>query len=95
MDLKDSQTLNNLKDAFAGESQANRRYLYFAANEDLERSNEEKTSAVYFLRFELGSENSSSFDAGAKLCMGIDTKELPYNISVVGESRASLKADLE
>ena len=29
-DLKGSKTVQNLKDAFAGESQANRRYLYFA-----------------------------------------------------------------
>ena len=28
--LKGSKTAQNLKDAFAGESQANRRYLYFA-----------------------------------------------------------------
>ena len=40
MDLKDSQTLNNLKDAFAGESQANRRYLYFAAKADVEGEND-------------------------------------------------------
>ena len=31
MELKGSQTEQNLKDAFAGESQANRRYLYFAS----------------------------------------------------------------
>ena len=31
MSLKGSKTEQNLKDAFAGESQANRRYLYFAA----------------------------------------------------------------
>ncbi|HET6656075.1 MAG TPA: rubrerythrin, partial [Gammaproteobacteria bacterium] len=30
MELKGSKTEGNLKDAFAGESQANRRYLYFA-----------------------------------------------------------------
>ena len=36
MDLKESQTLQNLKDAFAGESQAHRRYLYFAAKADVE-----------------------------------------------------------
>ena len=35
MSLKDSQTEQNLKDAFAGESQANRRYLYFAAKADV------------------------------------------------------------
>ncbi|HQZ18545.1 MAG TPA: rubrerythrin family protein [Vicinamibacteria bacterium] len=36
MDLKDSKTHQNLKDAFAGESQANRRYLYFARVADIE-----------------------------------------------------------
>jgi rubrerythrin len=36
MDLKGSKTHNNLKAAFAGESQANRRYLYFARQADIE-----------------------------------------------------------
>lgn len=36
MSLKDSKTEQNLKDAFAGESQANRRYLYFAGKADIE-----------------------------------------------------------
>ena len=35
-DLKGSQTQNNLKEAIAGESQANRRYLYFAQRADVE-----------------------------------------------------------
>ena len=34
--LKSSKTAQNLKDAFAGESQANRRYLYFAQKADVE-----------------------------------------------------------
>jgi rubrerythrin len=34
--LKNSQTHENLKEAFAGESQANRRYLYFAQKADVE-----------------------------------------------------------
>jgi len=34
--LKGSKTHKNLKDAFAGESQANRRYLYFARQADIE-----------------------------------------------------------
>ena len=38
-DLKGSETEQNLKDAFAGESQANRRYLYFAAKADIEGHN--------------------------------------------------------
>ncbi len=36
MDLKDSKTHQNLKEAFAAESQANRRYLYFARVADIE-----------------------------------------------------------
>ena len=36
MQLKGSKTHNNLKAAFAGESQANRRYLYFANKADVE-----------------------------------------------------------
>ena len=36
MDLKDSKTHQNLQDAFASESQANRRYLYFARVADIE-----------------------------------------------------------
>ena len=40
MDLKGSKTEQDLKDAFAGESQANRRYLYFAAKADVEGYND-------------------------------------------------------
>ena len=45
MSLKGRQTEQNLKDAFAGESQANRRYLYFAAKADVEGYND--VSAVF------------------------------------------------
>ncbi|HRB29391.1 MAG: rubrerythrin family protein [Nitrosomonas sp.] len=40
MELKGSRTETNLKAAFAGESQANRRYLYFAAKADVEGQND-------------------------------------------------------
>jgi rubrerythrin len=40
MGLKGSRTEQNLKDAFAGESQANRRYLYFANKADVEGQND-------------------------------------------------------
>ena len=43
MNLKGSQTEENLKAAFAGESQANRRYLYFAAKADVEGYNDVST----------------------------------------------------
>ena len=40
MALKGTQTEQNLKDAFSGESQANRRYLYFAQRADVEGYND-------------------------------------------------------
>ena len=40
MGLKGSKTEQHLKDAFAGESQANRRYLYFANKADVEGQND-------------------------------------------------------
>jgi len=40
MALKGTKTEDNLKDAFAGESQANRRYLYFAQKADVEGYND-------------------------------------------------------
>jgi rubrerythrin len=40
MSLKGTKTEANLKEAFAGESQANRRYLYFAAKADVEGYND-------------------------------------------------------
>jgi rubrerythrin len=43
MALKGSKTEQNLKDAFAGESQANRRYLYFAQRADVEGYNDVST----------------------------------------------------
>ena len=43
MSLKGSKTEQNLKDAFAGESQANRRYLYFASKADVEGYNDVAT----------------------------------------------------
>ena len=45
MALKGSKTEKNLKDAFAGESMANRRYLYFAQKADVEGFND--VSAVF------------------------------------------------
>jgi rubrerythrin len=39
-DLASSKTIDNLKAAFAGESQANRRYLYFAQKADVEGFND-------------------------------------------------------
>ncbi len=50
--LKGSKTEQNLKDAFAGESQANRRYIYFARKADIEGYND--VSAVFRSTSSLG-----------------------------------------
>ena len=46
--------------------------VYAIADEDLERSNEQKTSAVHFLRFELSAEMSHALKQEAGLSMGVD-----------------------
>ena len=50
MSLKGSKTEENLKEAFAGESQANRRYLYFAQKADIEGYNDVATVSYTHLR---------------------------------------------
>jgi hypothetical protein len=45
---------------------------YAIADEDLERENEEKTSSVHFLRFELTPQIIASFKGGAAVAVGID-----------------------
>jgi hypothetical protein len=45
--------------------------IYAIADEDLERENEEKTSSVHFLRFELGA-HAAALKRGAKLSIGVD-----------------------
>ncbi len=70
--------------------------VYAIADEDLERSNEQKTSAVHFLRFELGSTDVASLKNGAMLAAGIDHDSYTVEISPVAEStRQSLLADLD
>ena len=70
--------------------------VYAIANEDLERSTTEKTSAVHFMRFELTPEMVSAVKAGKPISMGIDYKGFDHNLSPIPEaSRASLANDLQ
>ncbi len=46
--------------------------VFAIADEDLERENDEKTSAVHFLRFELDAQMRAALHAGAALGVGID-----------------------
>ena len=70
--------------------------LYAIADEDLERENDVKTSAVHFLRFELGDEMAEALKSGAALSAGIDHPAYQHVLeSVPVNLRASLIADLD
>lgn len=69
--------------------------VYAIADEDLERENEEKTSAVHFLRFELDEAMAQALKGGASLAMGVDHENYRHQTDPVPEPvRASLLADL-
>ena len=70
--------------------------IYSIADEDLERSNEQKTSAVHFLRFELRDDQVASLRNGATLAAGIDHDSYNFEVSPVADNiRQSLLADLD
>ena len=65
------------------------------ANEDLERANEDKTSSVHFMRFELDENMIARLRDGAGLAMGIDHPEMTVKVDPVSEPvRKSLVADV-
>jgi hypothetical protein len=65
------------------------------ADEDLERENEEKTSSVHFLRFELDAKMRERLHAGAALSMGIDHAQYRASLTVPEDVRSALMADLQ
>jgi hypothetical protein len=65
------------------------------ANEDLERSTDEKTSAVHFLRFEFDPAMIASLHDGAGLKMGSDHDRYRHQVLTSADARASLMEDLE
>lgn len=70
--------------------------VYAIANEDLERSNTEKTSAVHFLRFELTPAMVEAVKHGETVAMGIDHPELECRLDTLpDDTRQSLAADLD
>lgn len=68
--------------------------VFAIADEDMERENEEKTSAVHFLRFELQPQMIAALRDGAALAVGIDHDQYRYSIDAVRDpQRAALIAD--
>ncbi len=64
------------------------------ADEDLDRANEQKTSAVHFLRFELGEAAAQSLKEGAGLAIGVDHPRYSAKLEVPSAVRDSLAKDL-
>src|SRR4026209_812941 len=84
VNLKGSKTEKNLKDAFAGESQANRRYLYFTAKADVEGYNDVSTVFRSTAEGETGHAHGhlEYLEAGGDHAPGLP----------IGEAKANLKA---
>ncbi|MCZ4313525.1 DUF3501 family protein [Comamonadaceae bacterium G21597-S1] len=68
--------------------------VYAIADEDLDRENDEKTSAVHFVRFELTPAMCAAVKAGASVKLGCDHTNYPAHRSMAPETLASLAGDL-
>ncbi len=68
--------------------------VYAIADEDLERENEEKTSAVHFLRFELDAASREALRGGAAVSVGVDHPQYSATTRLEPAVRASLVEDL-
>ncbi len=68
--------------------------IYAIADEDLDRENEEKTSAVHFVRFEFPATTAAAVKAGASVKLGCDHRNYPAHVTIPPETLASLAGDL-
>ena len=69
--------------------------VYAIADEDLDRENDEKTSAVHFVRFEVSRTARDAVRAGAAVKLGCDHKNYPAHVTIGAETLASLAGDLK
>ena len=69
--------------------------VYAIADEDLDRENEEKTSAVHFVRFEFTPAMKAAVQAGAGVKIGCDHTNYPIHMNIPAETLASLAGDLK
>ncbi|MBX3641691.1 MAG: DUF3501 family protein [Rubrivivax sp.] len=68
--------------------------VYAIADEDLDRENDEKTSAVHFARFEFTPAMRQAVRAGAAVRLGCDHRHYPAHVAIPAETLASLAGDL-
>jgi hypothetical protein len=70
--------------------------VWAIADDDLERENDEKTSAVHFLRFELEPGMVRALKGGTSLSFGVDHEQYRYELTPASEeTRSALAADLD
>ena len=69
--------------------------VYAIADEDLDRENDEKTSAVHFVRFEFTPSMVSAIRAGAGVKLGCDHHNYPAHVVIAPETLAALAGDLK
>jgi hypothetical protein len=70
--------------------------VFAVADEDMERENDEKTSAVHFLRFELSPSMAEAMKGDASLSIGVDHAEYRHVLSPLPRPiRDSLRLDLD
>ena len=70
--------------------------LFAIADEDLDRENEVKTSAVHFLRFEVTDAKAGALKRGAALAAGVDHPNYRHELAPLPENvRAALASDLD
>ena len=69
--------------------------VYAIADEDLDRENDEKTSAVHFVRFELPRPTADAVRAGAQVKLGCDHTNYPAHTLIEPDTLASLAGDLK
>jgi hypothetical protein len=68
--------------------------VFAIADEDLERENDEKTSSVHFLRFELSAAMRERLRRGARVTAGVDHPQYRASAELQAEVRTALAADL-
>ena len=68
--------------------------VYGIADEDLDRSTDEKTSAVHFVRFEFSALQRAAIRAGAAVKLGCDHTHYPAHVPIAAETLALLAGDL-
>ena len=86
--------LRGIERAFFADAAGHGRATLFV-DEDLDRSDDDKTSAVHFMRFEFSSGAIAALKSGAALSFGIDDPRTPLRVEASESLRAALREDFD